>query len=89
MDAPVVRAKGLFVLVSSLPDSHDLEVTAINFGRSPVDESVAIKGAAPAMRVSNLFDPAAPGLTVDAAGRLRLSLKGYAWQALRLTRGSP
>lgn len=89
VDAPVVRAKGLFVLVSSLPDSHDLEVTAINFGRSPVDESVAIKGAAPAMRVSNLFDPAAPGLTVDAAGRLRLSLKGYAWQALRLTRGSP
>jgi hypothetical protein len=27
--------------------------------------------------------------TIDAAGSLRVSLKGYEWQALRLTRGSP
>jgi trehalose synthase len=86
VDAPAVRAKGLFVLVSRLPDSGDLEVTAINFGDSPIDETVAIKGAAPTMKVSDVLEPEAPRLAVDAAGRLRVSLKGYGWQALRLTR---
>jgi trehalose synthase len=86
VDAPAVRAKGLFVLVNRLPDSGDLEVTAINFGDSPIDESVAIKGAAPTMKVSELLEPEAPRLAIDAAGRLRVSLKGYGWQALRLTR---
>lgn len=88
-DAPAVRAEGLFVLVNRLPDSRDLEVTAINFGDSPIDETVAIKGAAPAMKVSNLLEPAASGRTIDGAGRLRVSLKAYQWQALRLEGGSP
>ena len=86
VDAPAVQAKGLFILVNRLPDSGDLEVTAINFGDSPIDETVAIKGAAPTMKVSDLLEPEAPRLAVDAAGRLRVSLKGYGWQALRLTR---
>jgi trehalose synthase len=88
VDAPATRAKGLFVLVSRLPDTGDLEITAINFGDSSVDETVAIKGATAAMKVSNLLEPEAPGATVDAEGRLRLSLKGYDWQALRLSRPS-
>jgi hypothetical protein len=73
-------------LVNRLPDSGDLEVTAINFGDSPIDETVAIKGAAPTMKVSDVLEPEAPRLAVDAAGHLRVSLKGYGWQALRLTR---
>ena len=89
MDAPTTRARGLFVLVSRLPDSSDLEVTAINFGDSPVDETLVVKGAAPAMRVTDLLEPETSVMALDAAGRLRLSLKGYEWQALRLTRGSP
>ncbi|MGH8179849.1 MAG: hypothetical protein ACRETR_02620, partial [Steroidobacteraceae bacterium] len=82
-------AKGLFVMVNRLPDSSDLEVSIINFGDATVDEAVPIKGAVPAMRVSNLLDPTASALTVDAAGSLRVSLKGYEWRALRLTRASP
>lgn len=89
LDVPAVRAKGLFLMVNRLPDSGDLEVTAINFGGAPVDETVAIKGAVPAMRVSNLLESGASAPTIDAAGSLRVSLKGYEWQALRLTRGSP
>ena len=89
VDVPAVRAKGLFVMVNRLPDSSDLEVTIINFGASPIDEAVAIKGAAPAMRVSNLLESETSGPAVDAAGRLRISLKGYEWQALRLMRASP
>lgn len=86
VDVPPVRAKGLFVMVNRLPDRSDLEVTVINFGSSPVDETITIKSAAPAMRVINLLEPQRSGLRVDAAGRLRVILKGYAWQALRLVR---
>ena len=88
VDVPAVRAKGLFVMVNRLPDSSDLEVTLINFGDSAIDETVAIKGAVPAMRVSNLLESATPVSAVDAAGGLRVSLKGYEWRALRLTRAS-
>jgi trehalose synthase len=89
LDVPAVRAKGLFLMVNRLPDSGDLEVTAINFGGAPVEETVAIKGAVPAMRVSNLLESGASAPAIDAAGSLRVSLKGHEWQALRLTRGSP
>src|SRR6185437_4864564 len=89
VDVPAVRAKGLFVMVNRLPDSKDLEVTLINFGDSSIDEAVAIKGAAPAMRASNLLESGAPAASVDAAGGLRVNLKAYEWQALRLTRASP
>ena len=89
LDAPAVRAKGLFVLVSRLPDGGDLEVTAINFGDAPVDETVAVKGAAPAMKVIGLLQPLPPGRLLDATARLRVNLKPYGWEALRLTRGSP
>lgn len=89
VDVPAVRAKGLFVMVNRLPDSSDLEVTLINFGESSIEETVAIKGAVPAMRVSNLLESATSAPAVDAAGGLRVTLKGYEWQALRLTRTSP
>lgn len=88
VDVPAVGARGLFVLVSRLPDGGDLEVTAINFGVAPIDESVAIKGASQAMGVVNMFDSKAAQPTIDAAGELRLRLQGYEWEALRLTRGS-
>ena len=89
VDAPATRARGLFVLVSRLPDSHDLEVTAINFGDSAIDETLTIKDAAPPMQVIGVLGPEASELRLDAAGRLRFKLKGYEWQALRLTRRSP
>ena len=89
LDAPAAHAKGLFVLVSRLPDSGDLEVTAINFGDSTVKETLAIKGATAAMKVVSLLGPKASEASPDAAGHLRFELKGYEWQALRLTRGSP
>jgi trehalose synthase len=89
VDVPAVRAKGLFVMVNRLPDSSDLEVTLINFGDASIDEGVIVKGAVPAMRVSNLLQSGVVPPTVDAAGALRVSLKGYEWQALRLAHASP
>jgi trehalose synthase len=82
VDVPSVSAKGLFVLVHRLPDGGDLEVTAINFGSTPVQESVAITGAAPGFPTTDVLD--AKALSLDGAGRLQLKLKGYEGKAFRV-----
>jgi trehalose synthase len=84
IDAPEVRAKGLLLLVHQLPDSPDLEVTAINFGSEPVAESVVIHGAAPDSAASDLLDDGAPRLTVGAGGTLALHLAAHEGRAYRL-----
>jgi len=76
-DVPAVQAKGLLVLVHKLPESPDLQVTAINFGPAPVDETVAIAGAPQNSSGADVLDPKSPALAISAAGGLRLSLKGY------------
>jgi trehalose synthase len=81
VDVPAVQAKGLFVLVHRLPEGGDLEVTAINFGQVPVDESVAIQGAAQGSRVLDVLDSKAAPLNVDRGGALRLSLNGFEGKA--------
>jgi trehalose synthase len=83
-DVPAVQAKGLLVLVHRLPESPDLEVTAINFGPAPVDETVAIAGAPQNSKAADVLDPKAPAVEVDAGGNLRLSLKGFEGKALRI-----
>jgi trehalose synthase len=92
-DVPAVQAKGLLVLVHRLPESPDLEVTAINFGAAPVDETVAIAGAPQNSSAADVLDPKSPALAISAAGSLRLSLEGYEGKALRIkgsaTPGSP
>jgi hypothetical protein len=84
VDTPAVRAKGLFVLVHQLPDSTDLEVTAINFGSTPIDESVVIRDAPQSSKVTDALDPKAPASTIDAGGTLRVSLGAYEGKALRI-----
>jgi hypothetical protein len=83
-DVPAVQAKGLLVLVHKLPESPDLEVTAINFGPAPVDETVAIAGAPQNSNAADVLDPKAPALAIGAGGSLRLSLKGFEGKALRI-----
>jgi hypothetical protein len=83
-DVPAVQAKGLLVLVHQLPESPDLEITAINFGPDPVDETVAIAGAPANSSVADVLDAKAPAGTLDPDGSLRLSLKGFEGKALRI-----
>jgi trehalose synthase len=87
VDVPAVQAKGLFVLVHKLPDSSDLEITAINFGSAPVEETVAVAGGAPAAQVTDILDPKAPGAQLGADGALRLTLKGFEGKAFRIKGG--
>lgn len=84
IDVPAVHASGLLVLVHALPDNAGLEVTAINFGAQAVDETVAVKGAAPAATALDVLDPKAPGVPLGADGALRLHLAGYQGKALRI-----
>jgi len=83
-DVPAVQAKGLLVLVHQLPESPDLEVTAINFGPDPVDETVAIAGAPANSSAADVLDAKAPALAINPDGSLRLSLKGFEGKALRI-----
>jgi hypothetical protein len=84
VDAPAVQAKGLFVLVHQLPDSADLEVTAINFGPTPVNEAVAIHDATQNSTVTDVLNPKAPSLTINSSGTLQVSLGAYEGKALRI-----
>jgi len=84
VDAPAVQAKGLFVLVHQLPDSADLEVTAINFGSTSVNEAVAIRKATQNSTVTDVLDAKAPASTINADGALQVSLGAYEGKALRI-----
>ena len=83
-DLPAVRSKSLFVLVHELPENSGLEVTAINFGPSPVDETVLIHGATPDSTASDVLDPQAPALPVGTDGSLRLNLQAFEGKAFRI-----
>jgi len=84
IDAPAVRAKGLLVLVHRLPDTPDLEVTAINFGSTPVDETVVVQGATQNSTVTDVLNTRAPQLMVGAGGTLQVTLGGYEGKAFRV-----
>jgi trehalose synthase len=83
VDVPAVRAKGLLVMVHELPEKGGLEVTAINFGREPVDEVVAIRQATPGARVTDALDPDAGPHQLAPEG-LRIQLAGHEGKALLL-----
>jgi trehalose synthase len=84
VDLPAVQAKGLLVLVHQLPESPDLEVTAINFGPTPVSEPVVIHDAAPGSMATDVLDQKAPASAVSAAGSLQLQLGAFEGKAFRI-----
>jgi trehalose synthase len=87
IELPQVQARGLFVLVHQLPDSSDIEVTAINFGESPIREAVAIHAAPAGSKAADALDPQATTIDLAADGTLPLQLEGYEGKALRIKVG--
>lgn len=81
---PDVQSTGLLVLVHRLPDHGDLEVTAINFGATPVDETVKLTGASDGQVAADVLDRGAAPIRIGAGGGLRLSLAGLSGTALRI-----
>jgi trehalose synthase len=84
IDVPNVKAKGLLVLVNELPNNGGLEITAINFGSAPLDESVTIQHAATNAKAIDALDSKAPAIAIGAGGTLRLQLQGYEGKAFRV-----
>jgi trehalose synthase len=86
IDMPAVQAKGLLVLVHELPEAAGLEVTAINFGREPVDETVIIRSAAPGSKAIDVLNPAAAASEVNADASVRFRLDALEGKALQIKR---
>jgi trehalose synthase len=81
VDVPAVKARGLLVMVHRLAAGKGTQVTAINFGRTAVRETVAIKTAPPAGSVRDLLADKALG-PLGAGGQLPLALGPHEGQVL-------
>lgn len=53
---PPTRAPGLLVMVHRLPSDRAIEVTALNFARTPVKEAVAIDAAKAGAKITDLLE---------------------------------
>jgi trehalose synthase len=56
IDVPDTKAKGLLVMVHRLPGERGIEVTALNFGRTPVDEPIMIGSAPSGAHATDLLE---------------------------------
>jgi trehalose synthase len=81
IDVPAVTAKGLVVMVHRLPAGKGIQVTAVNFGRTQVRETVAIETAPPGGAVRDLLEGKTLG-TLAAGRRLGLALGPHQGQVL-------
>jgi trehalose synthase len=76
IDAPAVAAPGLLVMVHELPEGFGVQVTALNFGRTPVAERVQIAGAAGGSQVIDMLsEERLEALT--SAGELNVTLEPH------------
>lgn len=82
LEPPSVQAKGLVVMVHRLPGTKALEVTALNFGRTPIDETVTIAAAPDAANATDLLETR-PAEKL-AGKRLHLKLAAHEGSALRI-----
>ncbi|HAJ36460.1 MAG TPA: maltose alpha-D-glucosyltransferase [Chloroflexi bacterium] len=80
---PAVQTPGLLVMVHALPDGLGTEITALNFGATPVKETIMFEGMA-AQPVLELLQ-AAPAGVIDAQGRFTVELEGYGGKAYLAT----
>jgi trehalose synthase len=81
VNVPAVKARGLVVMVHRLPAGKGIQVTALNFGRTAVRESVAIQTAPPGGSVRDLLEAKDLG-KLGAGGRLQLGLGPHEGQVL-------
>ena len=71
---PDAASQGLLVMVHELPDGLGMQMTALNFGAAPVEETVRLTHVA-AAPVVDMMDGEAQG-ALGANGELALQLAG-------------
>jgi trehalose synthase len=83
IDVPAVQARGLVVMVHKLPGGRGIEVTALNFGTTPVNEGVEITAAAANAGVTDLLEANGKGAKGALGGkRLAVALGPHQGQVL-------
>ncbi len=80
VDVPDVISRGLLVMVHELPDGARMQVTALNFGAQPVEETVMLASVPPGM-VTDMLTGAEVGRLRDDQ-LLAIKLDGYEGKSL-------
>jgi hypothetical protein len=82
-----VKSAGLLVMVHELPDGKGTQATAINFGATPIDETINLRDVQPGA-VFDMINEKFEGSLSDA-GDLRITLDAYEGKSLRLSETLP
>ena len=85
LDVPAVKNKGLLAMVHELPDGGGIEITALNFGSTPIDEVLTLpqaKAGAKAVDVLGSNESKSEATAVSNDGGVRIQLAGYEGKAL-------
>ena len=84
---PEVKSAGLLAMVHVLPDGKGTQVTALNFGATPIDETIMLPNLQPGPVVDMIHE------TIDSdlldGGKLRITLDGYEGKSLHISSSLP
>jgi trehalose synthase len=84
---PDVTSPGLLAMVHELPEGRGIQVTALNFGATPVDETITLPNIKPGPVVDMIHETNEGDLS--EAGGLRIRLDGYEGKSLRIVGPPP
>jgi trehalose synthase len=79
---PDVVSPGLLVMVHELPDARGTQVTALNFGPTPIEETIALPDVQPGP-VMDMINETVEG-DLSETGELTIRLEGYEGLSLRI-----
>lgn len=79
---PDVVTPGLLVMVHDLPDGRGTQVTALNFGATPIEEKIVLPMVQPGVVLDMVNETVEGDLT--PSGELTLRLEGYEGLSLRI-----
>jgi trehalose synthase len=84
---PDVKSPGLLAMVHELPEGKGIQVTALNFGATPIDETIVLPNVRPGPVVDMINETNEGDLS--ASGELRIRLEGYEGKSLRIVGAPP
>jgi trehalose synthase len=79
---PDVISPGLLVMVHELPDARGTQVTALNFGPTPIEETISLPNVQPGLVVDMINETIEGDLSEN--GELIIRLEGYEGLSLRI-----
>lgn len=79
---PDVASPGLLVMVHELPDTRGTQITALNFGSTPITETIRLANVAPGAIVDMLAETVVGDL--GEAGEIPVTLGPYEGRSLRV-----